>query len=196
MLKINASTKSLVERLCDFKIYAISVLGLIGSVCAPDKASLKAETHALQCTTAGPYNAILSNLLGGVGSVCLGPCGHPLSALRLAIELLHVRPRLAKDLRKSQRLEGITALLFSLSLLTGSKDFLHLVAPRTLSILFVAWTMIASLMRSPQDKKQKLATGFLRDKLYGQDFAGPISYGPPKFWDQSVVIELRTSCTT
>ena len=73
VLKINASTKSLVERLCDFMIYAISVLGFIGSACALDKASLKAENRALQCTTAGPYNAIPSTLLG-VGSVCgLGP---------------------------------------------------------------------------------------------------------------------------
>ena len=31
VLKINASTKSLVERLCDIKIYAISVLSFIGS---------------------------------------------------------------------------------------------------------------------------------------------------------------------
>ena len=69
VLKINASTKSLVERLCDFKIYAISVLSSIGPVFAPDKATLKAENHALQCTTAGPYNAIPSNLLG-VGSIC------------------------------------------------------------------------------------------------------------------------------
>ena len=73
MLKINPSTKSLVERLCDIKIYAISVLSFIGTVCAPDRATLKAETHALQCTTAGPYNAIPSNLLR-VGSLCgLGP---------------------------------------------------------------------------------------------------------------------------
>ena len=73
VMKINASTKSLVERLCDFKIYAISVLSFIGSVCAPDKATLKAENHALQCTTAGPYNAISSSLLQ-VGSICgLGP---------------------------------------------------------------------------------------------------------------------------
>ena len=50
VMKINASTKSLVERLCDIKIYAISVLSFIGSVCAPDKATLKAENHALQCT--------------------------------------------------------------------------------------------------------------------------------------------------
>ena len=47
VMKINASTKSLVERLCDFKIHAISVLSFIGSVCAPaDKATLKAENHA------------------------------------------------------------------------------------------------------------------------------------------------------
>ena len=73
VLKINASTKSLVERLCDFKIYAISVLSFIGSVCAPVKATLKTESHALHCTTAGPYNAIPCNLLG-VGSMCgLGP---------------------------------------------------------------------------------------------------------------------------
>ena len=50
-MKINAFAKSLIERLCDFKIYAISVLG---SVCAPDKATLTAENHALQCTTVGP----------------------------------------------------------------------------------------------------------------------------------------------
>ena len=60
-MKINASTKSLV------------VLSFIGSVCAPDKATLKAENHALQCTTARPYHAIPSHLLG-VGSTCgLGP---------------------------------------------------------------------------------------------------------------------------
>ena len=51
VLKINASTKSLVERVCDFKIYAICVLSFIGSVCAPDKTTLKAENHALQSTT-------------------------------------------------------------------------------------------------------------------------------------------------
>ena len=71
--KINASTKSLVEGLCDFKIYAISVLNFVGFACAPDKSTLKADNHALQRTTARPYNAMSSTLLG-VGSVCgLGP---------------------------------------------------------------------------------------------------------------------------
>ena len=40
---------------------------------ALDGATLKAEVHALQCTTVGPYNAIPTNL-PGVASVCgLGP---------------------------------------------------------------------------------------------------------------------------
>ena len=37
VVKINPSTTRLVERLCEFKIFAISVLSFIGSVCAPDK---------------------------------------------------------------------------------------------------------------------------------------------------------------
>ena len=49
--KINESTKSLVDRLCDFKICALSVLGYIGSVSAPDEATLKDEAHALQAHT-------------------------------------------------------------------------------------------------------------------------------------------------
>ena len=51
---------------CDFPIPSwgaslsclVSVLSFIGSVCAPDKATLKAEHHALQCTTAGPYYTV------------------------------------------------------------------------------------------------------------------------------------------
>ena len=57
------------ERSCDFKIYAFSVLVYIGSVSAPDEATLKEDAHAIRCTTAGPYNAIPTDLLR-VGSVC------------------------------------------------------------------------------------------------------------------------------
>ena len=67
--KINASTKSLVERLCDLKIYALSALGYNGSISAPDEATLKAEAHAAQCTTTSPCNAIHTNLFC-VGSIC------------------------------------------------------------------------------------------------------------------------------
>ena len=69
VFKINGYTKSLVERLCDLKIDAMSVLSFIGSACAPDKVTIKAENHALQCTVAGPCIAVPSGLLE-VGSVC------------------------------------------------------------------------------------------------------------------------------
>ena len=58
--KTNGTSKNLVERLVDFKI--------LGCISAPDEATLK-EAHALQCTTAGPYNAIPTDLLRA-GSVC------------------------------------------------------------------------------------------------------------------------------
>ena len=52
VLKINASIKSLVERvverLCDLDIKAVYVLSFIGSVCAPDKVTLRTENHASQ----------------------------------------------------------------------------------------------------------------------------------------------------
>ena len=39
VLKISASTKSLVERLSDFQIHAVSVSSYTGSICALDKAT-------------------------------------------------------------------------------------------------------------------------------------------------------------
>ena len=150
-----------------------------GSVCAPDKATLKAENHALQCTTAGPvqrYTVYPSWSWLSVWSRVLTWWVFTPWALRLAIELLHVRPRLAKALRKSKRLVGTVALLFSFCLLSGKKNFSHLpwpVAPRTLSILFVAWTVMANLMKFK--KKQRVATGLLLDKLHRQASAGALS---------------------
>ena len=124
VLKINASTKSLVERLCDFKIYAISVLSFIGSVCAPDKATLKAENHALQCTPAGPYNAIPSNLLG-VGSVCgLGPDHVGIHSISLAApyRAAACSTTLCQGLEKIQAARGHnSAPIFALSPAHGLK---------------------------------------------------------------------------
>ena len=67
--KINGTSESLVERLVDFKVYALSVLGYLGSISALGRATLKEEVYALQCTTAGPNNAFLTDLLRA-GSVC------------------------------------------------------------------------------------------------------------------------------
>ena len=57
------------ERLVDFKVYALSVLRYLGSISALDRATLKEEAHALQSTTAGPNNAVPTDLLRA-GSVC------------------------------------------------------------------------------------------------------------------------------
>ena len=68
VLKMNASTKSLVERLCDFKIYVISVLILM-------------ELHVQQTRQSSRPRTVLFSVpqqarstLLGVGSICgLGP---------------------------------------------------------------------------------------------------------------------------
>ena len=168
VMKINASTRSLVERLCEIKIYAISVLNFIGSACAPDQATLKAENHALQCTTAGPYNAFPSNLLA-VGSVCgLGPDLVGIHSLSLAARyrVAACSSILRRGLEKINEARGHNCTpLFALSP-AWEHEFLF---P---SMTFPnAFDVVCQLDRDdtldevPQSKKQKIATGLLLDKL-------------------------------
>ena len=95
----------------------------------------------------------------------------------LAIGLQRARPRLAKALRKSKRLVGTIALIFALSpvwekeSLVPSMAFSSADAFDTVSRLDLNGT----LDDVPQNKKQKIATGLLIDKLHEQDFAGPLS---------------------
>ena len=167
-------TKSLVERLCDPKIYAVSVLSYIGSVCSPDKAALKAEAHAPQCTTAGPYNAIPTSL-PGVGSVCgLGPDLVGIHSVSLAApcRTAACSNTLSQGLQKIQAArEYDFAPVLTLSplwdeFLTPSTDAFNSVC---------CLDRNGKLDESPQDKKQKAATALLRDKSHEQDFARPIS---------------------
>ena len=177
VLKINASTKSLVERLCDVKIHAVSVLSYIGSMCAPDKATLKAEAHALQC--AGPYNAIPTSLLG-VGSVCgLGPD-------LVGIHCISVAARYRTAACSSTLSEGFEKIQAA-----RAYDFASVLA---LSPIWDKKFLAPSMARSTADafnivcrldhngkldefsqKKQKVAISLLCGKLHTQDFAGPIS---------------------
>ena len=151
VLKINASTKSLVERLCDLKIYTISVLSFIGSVCAPDKATLKGENHAFQCTTAGPCNSISSKLLE-VGSVCglgLDLVGIHSISLAARYRVAACSTTLTQGLEKSQC--GTWAQLHSslCSLPLGNMSFLFPPWPSTQRvhlILFVDWTAMTHLL--------------------------------------------------
>ena len=179
-MKINASTKSLVERLCDIKIYAISVLSFIGSVCAPDKATLKAENHALQCTTAGPYNAITSKLLE-VGSICgLGPDLVGIQSISVAARyrVAACSSTLRRGLEKVNEARGHNCTpLFALSP-AWEREFLF---PSMTFHTAHAFDVVCRLDRDdildevPQNKEQNIATGLLLDKQRTQDFAGPLS---------------------
>ena len=197
VLKINTLTKSLVERLCEIKIYAISVLSFISSVCAPDKATLKAENHVLQCTTAGPYNAIPSNLLG-VGSVCgLGPDLVGIHSLSLAARyrVAACSTTLRQGLQTIQTARGHhCAPMFAISP-AWEKEFL---APSMSWSIMSAFDLVCQLDcagklgTAPQKQKQKIATGLLCRKFFAQDFAGPISARAYRILDRSVDIALRT----
>ena len=170
VLKINASTKSLVQRLCDVKIYALSVLGYIGSTSVPDKATLKAEAHALHCTTAGPYNAIHTSLFG-VGSVCgLGPDLVGIHSISLAARYRTAAcsKTLSQGLEKIQAARAYDfAPVLALSY-NWEKEF---PAPSMARSTAEAFNIVCYLDRSgklddsPQDKKQKAATTLLRDEL-------------------------------
>ena len=182
VMKISASTKSLVERLCEFKIYAISVLSFVASVCAPDKATLESENHALQCTTAGPYNAIPFNLLG-VGSVCgLGPDLVSIHTISLAARyrVAAFSTTLTQGLEKIQAARGHNSAPFFRSL--EEKILPPSMACGTTDAFDIICRLDhdSKIDEAPQNEKQKIATGLLRDKLFEQDFAGPFSFRASK----------------
>ena len=159
---------------------AICVLSFIGSVCAPDKATLKAENHALQCTTAGPYNAIPCNLLG-VGSMCgLGPDLVGIHSISLAARyrVSACSTTLSQGLEKINSARGHNCTpIFALSPI-WEKEFL---APSMACSTADAFDIVCRLDRNgkldevPQNTKQKVATGLLLEKRHEQDFAGPLS---------------------
>ena len=122
-----------------------------------------------------------------------------LSALRLTIELLHARPRLAKDLRKSKRLVGTIALQFSLYLPFGNRSSFFLPWPRAQRmhlILFVVWIVITHLMKFRKTKNRRLPLGCFRTNFINKTLLGLFPVAPREPWDRSVVIVLLTSCPT
>ena len=127
VLKINASTKSLVSDLRP-KDPCVVRIGYVGSISALDKATLKAEAHAPQCTATGPYNAVPTNLL------CVGPCAalvltwlvFTLSASWPALEVSRVRTRSTKAFRRSSQLQSLTfALVLALSSIWSKRISRH-----------------------------------------------------------------------
>ena len=134
--------------------------------CAPDKATLKAENHALQCTTAGPYHAITSHLLG-VGSVCgLGADLVGIHSISLAARYRFAAcsSTLRRGLEKIGAARGqLFPSLCSLSLPLGDMSFLfppwHS-TQRMHLILFVGWTVMTHMMKFRKTKNRKLPLGY------------------------------------
>ena len=155
--KINGTSESLVERLIDFKKFALSVLGYLGSISSPDGATLKEEAHALQCTTAGPYNAIPTDLQR-TGSVCdLGIDQFRIRNLSLAA--------LFRTAANSNTLAGGLAKISAAREYDGVSFFSRwITAPWKPLNTRVIWIMLAELP-TPSDKKQKAATALLRDAI-------------------------------
>ena len=141
--------------------------------------------RALQCTTAGPHNAISCNILGG-GSVCgLGPdlVGIHFVSLAARYRVAARSTTLYPGVEKIQAARGYNfGSNFALSLPTVRNNFLLLpwrVAQRTLSVLFPVWTVTASLMKH---RRIRSVTSHLSRMLLDQSPSGPL-----KFCDQSVV---------
>ena len=180
-MKINTSTISLVERLCDFKMYAISVLSFIGSVCAPDKATIKGWepcSSVCHCRTVQRYPSLQNylRLAPSVDLVLIWLVPIP-SAWPPATGLRHAHPHFAEALEKSVQHTGTIALLFLLSLPLEFQSFLSPTWPLTLRthtdcLSFGPWW---HTWWSAATKKGKAATGLLLNKLHKQDFAGPFS---------------------
>ena len=91
--------------------------------------------------------------------------------------LRRVRTRSTKDSRRSRLPERLILHLFLHSAPTGKRNFLlpPCMARSTADAVNIVWDHDGKLDEVSQDKKQKVATGLLCDKLRTQDFAEPIS---------------------
>ena len=198
--KFNASTKNLVERFCELNIYALSVLGSIGSISAPDEATLEDEAHASQCTTAGPYNAIPTSLLR-VGCVCgLGPDLLVIHTLSLAARKRTAADSsaLANGLAKIQAArENDHAPIYAVS--SELKDnFLNPwpITPWWHMKLYVAWITMANLMNLLMARNERLPRPCSATNSKSRTLPDRSLHVLPEFLDQSVAIALRRSCPT
>ena len=202
VLKINASTRSLVGRLCDLKIYTISVLSFIGSACAPDKATLKAENHALQCTTAGPYNSIPSTLLGLVQFVVLVLTWWVFSpsALRPAYRVAGCSSTLSQGLENINIARGQLHSSFrSLSPIWEEEFPLPSMAFSTADAFWFCLSVGPwwhSWRSSTKQKGRKLQLACFWTNFINKTLLGLCPVAPREPSDRSVVIVLLTLCST
>ena len=162
-MKINETSKSLVERLSDFRCLLLSVFGCIGTISAPDVRTLKEESHALQCTIA---------------------------VLQCHTQFFSVSGS-SMALPKAEQFVNTTVLLFKLSLPHAREDSSQRewrLAPSRLMSMCARWIVLAKLPIHTGGKIKKAATTLLCDTIQKRDFADKLPHGRPRFWDRSVDI--------
>ena len=169
------------NELCDFGVYTLAELGVIGSASAPDEANLKEEVHALRCTAAGPYNTIAADFLR-VGSMCgLGLDIFGIHTLSLAARyrIAANSGTLAKGFARIQAVRRYDRLPICATTSEWKDFFLKnpSMAHSTMETYELACRLdhTGRIADCPNDKKQKAATTFLRDEIPKQDFAKPVA---------------------
>ena len=178
--KINGTSKSLVERLVDFKIYALSVLGYMGSISAPDEATLKEEAHAPQCTTAGSCNAIPTHL-SRAGSVCglgIDLCGIRIISLAARFRTATCFGALANGLAKIRAARDYDgASIFALTPEWEEKFLRTSMAFSTMKACEYVHRIgrTGEIADSPEIKIQKAAMTLLCDTTLERNFAIPVA---------------------
>ena len=108
--KLNGTSKSLVERLMDFKMYVLSVLEYLGSMSALDgepsrRRSMRCNAPLLVRTMLYPLTYNVLDLRAALVSTCLRSIS---SAFLLALERLPTRTHSPTALRRSVQLVNIT----------------------------------------------------------------------------------------
>ena len=176
------------------------VLSFIGSACAPDKATIKAENHASQCTTAGLYNAIPCSLLG-VGSICgLGPglVGIHFMSFAARYRVAACWTTIGQGLEKISSTRGHNCTpLFALSPIWENALFHPWpLALRMHLLLFVGWTVMANLTKLRGTTSRRLPLGCFWTNFINKTFRGLFLVVPREPWDGSVVIVLLRSFFT
>ena len=187
--KMNGTSESFVERLVDFEVCALSVLGYLGSASALNEATLKDEAHALQCTTAGPNNAIPTDLLraGSVRGLGLTDVGF---ASLASLPVSEQPPLLACSsmaLPEVVQLVTVTVPLFVLPLPNGKNSFSKhqwRIAPRRSMSTCARW-IVTELPTLPviRSKRSPLFCSATRSKYV--ILLCRSLHVPPESWDRS-----------
>ena len=170
------------------------MLSFIGSVCAPDNATLKAENHALQCTTAGPYNAIPASLLQ-VRSICgLGPDVIGIHSISVAARMIILSSQRSCKINEA-RGHSCTPL-FVLSPAWEREFLFPSMTFHTANAFDIACRLDHDdiLDEVPQNKNRKLPLGYFWTSCVHKTLLDLFPVAPQEFWDQSVAIVFWTFC--